>query len=176
MESKNLLVVVPSLPSHLKDTLSNMQEFSESQIEHRPEFILESIDPSTIIAPNITLIELENTDNNYEPFATTSQHKIYKGFYTADCSMALNCIPNIERTYIIRKTVTRNRAGYRRGVRFSNANTPLPDFVEKNLDWKIQKGDVYVLKMKNDQELWQKAIDNEDTFDMGNGVVFHLYK
>lgn len=169
MHDKNLLIVVPQLPSS-----SNIKrsDFEGEKIEKREEFIPpNNADPSKYLASNVSLINLSEVGSSEIP---RSGHKLYAGFYTADCSMAINCLANVERTYILHRTVMKVRTRYTKIK--DAANPKLPDFIEKQLEWKLQSGDNWVVKMINDTELWQKATQNEDVFDTGSGVSYHLYK
>lgn len=170
-----MLVVTPRLPSDVTGSLSSTDwlDLTDSQIEHRPEFILSDGDNY----PMPTALTLIHTAD-LERLPRLDGMRVYKAFYSADCSMAINCIRDVERTYILRRVVVRPRSA-NRATTTTKPSSNLPDFIEKHLEWKIHSVgvyDVFVVKMKNDTDLWKRAVQSEDVFDVGFGVSYNLYK
>lgn len=172
-----MLVVTPRLPSDVTSSLSSTDwlDLTDTQIEHRPEFIL--FNNNYPMPTSLTLIHTADL----ERIPRVDGMRVYKAFYSADCSMAINCIPDVERTYILRRVVVRPRqaGGANRATTTTKPSSNLPDFIEKHLEWKIHSVgvyDVFVIKMKNDTDLWKRAVQSEDVFDVGFGVSYNLYK
>lgn len=173
MVASNILVVVPMLSFPVNPDMIS-ENYMDLQIEHRPEF---SIDSSQMIH-NLTLIH-----NNEKPFTTilAQNHKAYFAFYAADCSMSLNCIPYVERTYILRRVIpTPKVSSFKsRQSTLTDSVKNLPDFVEKNLEWKIDILTQVVIKLRDENEFLRRAKDSEDIFEMGYGsygIFYEVYR
>jgi hypothetical protein len=169
--ASNILVVVPMLLFPVNPDMIS-ENYMGLQIEHRPEF---SIDSSQMIL-NLTLIH-----NNEKPFTTilAENNKAYFAFYTADCSMSLNCIPYVERTYILRRVIPTPKVSSfksRQSTLTDSVKKRLPDFVEKNLEWKIDILTQVVIKLRDENEFLRRAKDSEDIFEMGYGIFYEVYR
>lgn len=170
VHANDILVMVPMLPPLNNLDGFSSQNYQDFKIEHRPEFSNLS-PPQKSTPPNITLVF-----TNGKPFTPnlTTNHQTYFAFYTSDCSTSLNCISNVAKTFILKRVIISQRTKY--NSKIVPSKVPLPDIVEKHLEWKYEYSNRVLIKLRDEAEFLEAVKETEDVLNIGSGIFYEVYR
>lgn len=118
-QTNNLFVVIPAMSDSLRDDFLNHTNILFAQNLTIETYQVYNNDTKQTI--NVSLVSIKHTDLRFDirkmadfnsivnSRLINNGFRVFLGYYTSNCFMSNNCVPNLNGTFILQKNLTSNR-------------------------------------------------------------------